>query len=55
MADLSVISAKALKPLINEKNEEIKQKAISHVEKLVNRKTPTGGKYNKTPTSTEAI
>lgn len=41
------LSTDAVKPLISIQDPKIKATAISHVEKLANRKTPTGGAYKK--------
>ena len=41
------LSEGAARPLFTEKNPVVKAKAISHVEKLLKRETPTGGKYKK--------
>lgn len=41
------LSTRAIQPLISEPDEEIREEAISHVENLANRKTPTGGKYHQ--------
>ena len=51
--DLSVLSTKALRPLIREKDKDIKAKAISIVENSLKRETPTGGKVKKKITTGE--
>jgi protein gp37 len=44
------LSTHAIQPLIQERDPEIKEKAILHIENFLNRKTPQGGQYNKPPT-----
>lgn len=47
---MSGCSTRALRPLIRENDPEIRGSAIYHVENLLSRETPTGGKYTKTLT-----
>ena len=51
--DLSRLTTAAIKPLMRIKDPETKEKAISYVEKVLNRKTPTGGTYTKRLTEPE--
>ena len=37
------ISERAIRPLIYEQDAEVREEAISHVEKRLKRETPTGG------------
>ena len=53
--EFSDMSADAIRPLIREKDEEVRDKAISHIEKTLNRRTPQGGKYNKPPTKRDVV
>lgn len=53
--DMSGLAERTVKPLINEQNEEIKQKAITHVEKIAIRETPTGAKYKKKITGKDVV
>lgn len=53
--EISGLAESTVKPLINEQNEEIKQKAITHVEKIAIRETPTGGTYKKEITGKDIV
>jgi protein gp37 len=43
----SGMATTAIMPLISEPDEEIREKAISHIENRLNRTTPNGGKYHQ--------
>ncbi len=45
------VTSEAIKVLNREKDPEIKEKAISHIENILNRETPNGGKYTDKLTS----
>ena len=55
--DLSVLSAKAVRPLIREKDEEVRDKAIESVKKsLESKKNPVTGRFtNKPPTNRDVV
>ena len=52
-SDLQGLATRPIKALMSIPDPEIQEKAILHVEKTLNRKTPTGGKYKKRLTEPE--
>ena len=45
--EISRLTEEAAKLLIREQDDEVREEAISHVEKQLKRETPTGGTYGK--------
>ena len=45
--EISPLTEEAAKPLMRERDDEVREEAISHVEKRLKRETPTGGPYEK--------
>jgi len=51
--EFSPLPTKPILTLIRIKDEQIREKTISHIKNMLNRKTPQGGKYTKTLTERE--
>jgi len=52
-SDFSELPTKPIIALIRVKDEQVRGRAISHIENTLNRKTPNGGQYNTTFTEKE--